>query len=124
MIDTDINLDGALVIHTGVDSVSIKDILSATRYWFTHPAFDPRRPVIWDVGSALLDLSLEELSEAYALIRSAVSSKRQGGRTAWVHPSGVVRAMIDVIADEFDWGSEWQTFPALEDALDWCLERD
>lgn len=122
MILTDIDQHRGLVIHSGGERVTAEDILSATRHWFTHPDFDPRAPVIWNFETSLLELSLEEMSRSYSMVRDAVSAKRTGGRTAWVHPSAMVRAMIDIVAKEFDWGSDWRTFQNIKDAEAWCLE--
>ncbi len=109
------------MIHRATDSVTLGDILSAIQLWFSHPEFDAQTPVVWHLGDARLDLSIQELTQLYELVRSAVASKRAGGRTAWVHSSAMVGAMINIVRDEYDWGSEWQTFDTLDDAERWCL---
>ncbi len=113
-----------VMIHTGSGDVSMEDVLVATKGWFSHAAFDPEYPVIWDIRDAFLDLTIEDLRRVYALVRDALPTKRTGGKTAWVHTSGLVRAMIDVLADEFDWGSQWRTFMSVEEAVSWCLELE
>lgn len=111
-----------IMIHTGTAGIAANEVLAATKVWFTHPEFDPRAPVIWDIREAFLDMSIEEMRQMYTLVRETVDSKRAGGKTAWVHSSRLVRAMITVVSDEFDWGSEWKTFQDLNDAREWCLE--
>ena len=110
------------MIHTGKGEISVDDILRATARWFTHSDFHPEAPVVWDIRDAMLQMTIQEMPEMYSLVRKAVTSKRTGGKTAWVHPSGMVRSMIKVVGDEFDWGSEWQVFMALDDAVEWCLD--
>lgn len=110
-----------VMIHTGCENISLRDVLSATRSWFSHEDFNPQTPVVWNFGEATVDMSIEELRQMYDLVRSAVSSKRTGGRTSWVHSSAMVRAMIDIIREEFDWGSDWKTFETFDAAIEWSL---
>ncbi|MGI9327007.1 MAG: hypothetical protein ACR2PZ_17450 [Pseudomonadales bacterium] len=109
-----------VMVHTGTGTVPVSDVLIAIQTWFKHPQFDPQAPVIWNIGEAFLDMSIEDLRQMYSLVRDAVDSKRTGGKTAWVHPSQMVSAMITIVRDEFDWGSEWETFQNVDEALAWC----
>lgn len=109
-----------LMIHTAEAELTITDILSATAHWFSHASFDAQAPVVWNLGSVRMALSLEEMRVVYGSVRGAVSQKRTGGRTAWVHQSALVRSVVTLVHGEFDWGSEWQAFEQLADAKAWC----
>lgn len=108
------------MVHTGTGTVAVSDFLIGIQTWFKHPEFDPQAPVIWNIGEGFLDMSIEDMRQMYSLVRGAVDSKRTGGKTAWVHPSKMVSAMITIVRDEFDWGSEWRTFQDINEALAWC----
>lgn len=123
-MQTTISADPPVVVHTSDTNVKMEDVLNATRYWFTHADFDPTRAVVWDLNDCFVDLTLEEMRNAYRLVRENVDTKRAGGRTAWVHNSAMVRAMIDIVSEEFDWGSRWGTFDHVDSAVAWCLEDD
>ena len=110
-----------LMVHTADVELTVTDILSATAHWFGHPSFDAQAPVIWNLGKVRMGLSLEEMRVVYGSVRGAVSEKRTGGKTAWVHQSSLVRSVITLVHGEFDWGSEWQTFDQLADAQTWCI---
>ena len=121
MITSNFDSDIGAMIHTGTEKVTVDEILDATRNWFEHAEFHPQTPVIWDLSDAFLDMTIEEMRNMYTLVRSALDSKRTGGRTGWVHPSGLVRSMISLLHNEFDWGSEWSTFQGFDEALSWCV---
>lgn len=109
-----------LMMHTAEVELTIADLLSATAHWFAHPSFDAQASVIWNLGDVRMALSLEEMRVVYGSVRAAVSEKRTGGKTAWVHQSALVRSVVTLVHGEFDWGSEWQTFAQLADAQAWC----
>lgn len=114
-----------VMIHDSQDSVGLTDLLFANQNWFGHELFDPTRPVIWDLHDYPITMSIDEMRNVYSVTRSALGErKRQGGRTAWVHATALVRAMIEVVRDEFNWGSNWETFDVRDDALRWCLDTD
>ncbi len=122
MFNSEFKRDQRIAIHTGSGEVSVESILSANAYWFNHPDFDPGLPVLWDIREGQLAISMDEMSAMYSLVRSALGEKkRTGGRTAWVHSSALTRAIIDVVGEEFDWGSEWKAFSDISDATAWCL---
>ena len=110
------------MMHTAEFEITVTDLLSATAHWFSHPKFHAQAPVIWHLGMARMGMSLEEMRVVYASVRAAVHGKRDGGKTAWVHYSTLVRSVIDLVHGEFDWGSEWRTFEHLADAQDWCRD--
>ena len=115
--------DKSIMVHTADEAVTVKGILQANAVWFHHPNFNPTAPVLWELNDQELALSLEEMRTVYSMVRDALKDKkRQGGKTAWVHPSALVRSMIDVIWQEFAWGSEWKTFATLDEAIEWCLD--
>lgn len=120
MIDSSYDPERGMMTHTAVEQIAVTDILAGTAHWFSHPEFDSTAPVIWDLGSVRMAMSIEEMRVVYGSVRAAVSVKRTGGKTAWVHKSALVRAVIDLVHGEFDWGSEWQTFEHLADARCWC----
>lgn len=118
--DSDLNL----MVHTGTGQITVEQIISATRLWFSHPEFDNKSPVLWEISDGLLDLSFEEMRGLYQQVRGALTTKRAGGKTAWVHESGIIRAMIEVVRDEYDWGSQWRTFASKDEATEWCCRDD
>lgn len=117
--------DVKVMIHDCEGSISLADLLLANQTWFGHEMFDSTLPVVWDMHDYPLTMGIDELRNAYAMARSALGErKRQGGRTGWVHSTALVRAMIEVVRDEFDWGSDWETFDSRDAALEWCLKAD
>lgn len=121
MIDTEYFPEGPYVLHSASGRIDTSHLLAAIKNWFTHPAFDPGVAVVWDLRSAYLDMSLEDLSRMYASVRDAVDNKRAGGRTAWVHESKVITAFIEIVGEAFDWGSQWGCFSSVSDAVNWSL---
>ena len=120
MITSHYDPEQHLMVHTAEVELTVTDILSATAHWFGHASFDSQAPVIWHLGNVRMGLSLEEMRVVYGSVRSAVSEKRTGGKTAWVHQSSLVRSVVTLVHGEFDWGSEWQTFEQLAEARAWC----
>ena len=123
MIVSRFDADLGMMVHTGTDSVTLADLIGAVQSWFGHPEFDRRTPVVWNIGDAYLAVSIEELKNVYSATRSSLPTKRDGGRTAWVHPSGLVRSFLTIIGNEFDWGSEWGVFDDVGAAIQWCREQ-
>ena len=124
MFSSQYDFKKGLMVHTAQDGISVDDLLVANRNWFSHPEFQAGRPVLWNLNDCQLNMSMEEMRGIYYVVRDHLADqKRQGGRTGWVHPSALVRAMIDVTWSEFDWGSEWQTFEDMDAATRWCLGR-
>ncbi len=124
MIDTEYFPEGPYVLHSASGRIDTSHLLAAIKEWFNHPDFEPGIAVVWDLRPAYLDLSLEELSRMYASVRDSVDSKRDGGRTAWVHESHVITAFIDIVGEAFDWGSQWRCFASVSDAVAWSLDVD
>ncbi len=122
MISSQFDKDRVIMVHTASEELTVQDIVIATRLWFAHSNFHPNRSVVWNIEQATLNMTLEELGSMYDLVRKGLSAKRAGGKTAWVHSSAMVRSMIDIVRQEFDWGSEWRTFISMEEALSWCEE--
>lgn len=120
MIQSEFQADQHLMVHTGSGNASARDILSASQQWFEHSAFDAQTPVIWNFSEAQVDVSMDDLQGMYTVLHSGVQAKRTGGRTAWVHQLGLVRSMIDIVYQEFNWDSDWKTFQSLEEAAAWC----
>ncbi len=124
MIESSYDPVRACMRHTARGTVSAEDILKATAAWFTHPSFDASAPVLWDFRDSYLDLSIEDLLQMYEQVRLTVTGKRRGGRTAWVHESGFVRSVIEMLYGEAEWGSRWRAFQSMDEALAWCAETD
>lgn len=121
MIDSEFHAAGPYVIHSASGTITVDHLLAAIRDWFGHDEFDPTIAVVWDLRAAYLNLSLEELSAMYASVRRVVDAKRTGGRTAWVHESAIITAFIDIVGETFEWGSQWECFASVSDAVAWCL---
>ena len=120
MFRSSYQIEHRTMVHTSSGDITVKDILNATRHWFEHPEFHSESPVVWDIRNGHLSVSIEDMRMMYQMVRNELQEKkRTGGKTAWVHESALVRAMIDVIRLEFDWGSEWKTFASLQDAFEW-----
>ena len=114
-----------VMIHDSQDNVSLADLLLANQHWFGHDMFDPTRPVIWDLHDYSITMSIDEIRNVFAVTRIALGDrKRQGGVTAWVHSTSLVRAMIEMVRDEFNWGSSWETFDERSEAIKWCLNNN
>lgn len=122
LIDSEYIPEGPYVMHSGSGRIAIDDVLQAIAQWFQHPSFSPSTAVVWDLRSAYLDLTLEELSDVYDRVRHVVDGKRGGGRTAWVHRSRLVGSFIVLVGEAFDWGSQWGHFESVQEAVAWCLE--
>lgn len=117
--------DLGVMIHDSQDNVSLADLLLANQYWFGHDMFDPTRPVIWDLHDCPITISIDEMRNVFSVTRRALGDrKRQGGVTAWVHSTALVRAMIEMVRDEFNWGSSWETFDERSEAIKWCLNNN
>ena len=122
MIDREFVPEGPYLVNSASGRVDLEDVLTAIAGWFQDPNFDPTISVVWDLRACFLDLTLDELSSVYDRVRDNVDTKRQGGRTAWVHDSQLIGSMILIVGDAFDWGSEWGSFASIQDAVQWCLE--
>ena len=122
MISSRFDKDRFVMVHTATEELTVEEIVTATRLWFSHTSFNPKRAVVWHIEEATLQMTLDELGAIYDRVRQSVKEKRSGGKTAWVHSSAMVRSMIDIVSAEFDWGSEWRTFSTLAEALRWCDE--
>lgn len=88
-----------LVIHTGVSKVTLDEILTTMRAWFSNPEFDPDKPVLWDLREAQLEPSVEQLEAWGQSMVKFTNENRAGRKTAWVLPtSAVAQTAVDLLS--------------------------
>lgn len=88
-----------LVIHTGSGEVHLADILDTMQRWFADPQFDPQKPVLWDLRTAEIASTQEEMGEWAKSMLTATNENRPGQKTAWVLPtSDIAQAAVDLLS--------------------------
>lgn len=115
----------AMVVHTGVDDVTLPQITAAMQAWYHHDEFDPELPVLWDLRNINLVLSQAQLPETdlddwsnrnLAIINAA----RAGRKTAWVFGNTAAAEFAVELLGASDWQHKVRIFnDDLEAAQAW-----
>ena len=101
MISTEIT--DHLVSHTAAGASGFEEVTTSMEAWYTHPDFDPDRPILWDFRSAELALPDVDIAEWSERNRRAINEIRKGRKTAWVFGNSRAAEIAVDILGAFDW---------------------
>jgi hypothetical protein len=79
---------------------------------------------LWDLRFANANTSIPEIDGFIDAINSHAVEHAAGRKIAWIVPSNLAAAIINLYYESAAWESEWRTFLSEEEAVGWLGQND